>query len=135
GQMLLLVEDEETLRLALSLSLKKNGFRVLATGNGRTALDLFRERAREVEAIVLDLTLPGMSGLEVLQELRRIRPDIKIVLTSAYDCETVNNRFGWTERESCTFVKKPYRIGELLNALRGLDKQTEARVKSAAAEA
>ncbi|MGA8595966.1 MAG: response regulator [Bryobacteraceae bacterium] len=126
NRIVLLVEDEETLRLAVSMSLKKNGFSVLAAADGRAALDLFHERAQDIDTIVLDLTLPGMSGVEVFQEVRRIRPDTRIVLTSAYDRERVSDAFGFGE-EVCAFVRKPYRIGELISALRGAVGHTERR--------
>jgi two-component system, cell cycle sensor histidine kinase and response regulator CckA len=127
NQVILLVEDEETLRLAVSMSLKKNGFSVLPAADGRVALGLFRERAQDIGTVVLDLTLPGISGVEVFQEVRRIRPDTKIVLTSAYDRERVSDAFGFGEQSICTFVRKPYRIGELISALRGAVGQTECR--------
>lgn len=119
-QVILFIEDEETLRFSISLSLKKSGFTVLATGDGRVAIDLFRERPQEIAAIVLDLNLPGMSGEEVLQELGRIRKDTKIVLTSGYDREKVNERLGLNEQASWTFVRKPYLVDDLLGALRAV---------------
>lgn len=126
NQTILLVEDEETLRLAVSMSLKKNGFDVLAIGDGRAALSLYREQAEEIDAVLLDLTLPGVSGAEVFQEMRRIRPDAKIVLTSAYDREQVSARFASGDQAVCTFIRKPYRIGELVSALRGVVRQPAA---------
>lgn len=132
NQVILFVEDEETLRLSVSLSLKKNGFAVLATGDGRAALDLFRERAQDIGAIVLDLTLPDMSGSEVLHELRRIRPDAKLVVTSAYDRETVDDHLPFNEQASCKFLRKPYRLDELLGVLRAQVHQTESHARSAA---
>ena len=125
-QKVLIVEDEETLRLAVSMSLKKNGFSVLAAADGHAALDLLREHADQIDAILLDLTLPGASGVEVFQELRQIRPKARIVLTSAYDRESVSARLPSDEHAVCTFIRKPYRIGELVIALRGTGGRTEA---------
>jgi PAS domain S-box-containing protein len=130
GQVILLVEDEETLRLVLSLSLQKNGFTVLEAADGRAALDLTRDRAQEISAIVLDLNLPEISGTEVFREFRRIRPEAKVVITSAYESERVQNSFGITEQAGCSFVKKPYRIAELLSALRAVLQQDEAPARS-----
>jgi len=123
---LLLVEDEETLRLAVSMSLKKNGFSVLEAEDGRVALELFREHAKDIDVTLLDLTLPGLSGAEVCQEIRRIRPDAKIILTSAYDRDRVSSHFTSLEQAFSNFIRKPYRIADLLNALNAIGVQTEA---------
>jgi two-component system cell cycle sensor histidine kinase/response regulator CckA len=112
----LLVEDEETLRLAVSKALRKRGFPVLAAGDGRSAVNLFQDRSKDIDVVVMDLTLPGMSGPDALKEIRRIRPDVKVILTSAYDRES-----GATTLDghgTAPFLRKPYRFGELVRALR-----------------
>jgi DNA-binding response OmpR family regulator len=101
------------------MSLKKNGFSVLAVGDGRAAINLFRECAQRIDATLLDLTLPGVSGVDVFHELRRIRPDAKIILTSAYDLERIKAPFTSAEQIPSGFIRKPYRIDELVAALRG----------------
>ncbi|HXA51988.1 MAG TPA: PAS domain S-box protein, partial [Candidatus Acidoferrum sp.] len=80
----LVVEDEEALRVAVSRMLRKRGFSVLEAGDGKTAVAVFRAQASEIDAVLLDMTLPGMSGPEVLHALRRIRPDVRVILTTAY---------------------------------------------------
>src|SRR5437868_2587438 len=84
GGIILVVEDEEALRLAVSKMLRKKGLTVIEAANGKSGVDLFRASVSEVDVVLLDLTLPGMSGGEVLSELRRIQPDVKVVITSAY---------------------------------------------------
>ena len=116
---ILLVEDEETLRHAVSMSLQKNGFSVLTAGDGRAALNLFRERSKEIDLILLDLTLPGMSGAEVCREVRRVSPDVKITFTSAYNKEQMSAGFPASEEAPYSFIRKPYRISELVHTLRG----------------
>jgi PAS domain S-box-containing protein len=114
---LLLVEDEETLRLAVAMSLRKHGFFVVTAADGRTALNLFRERSNDIDLILLDLTLPGMSGAEVCREVRRISPDVKIILTSAYDRERMSAGFPAGEQVPYSFIRKPYRIAELVRTI------------------
>jgi PAS domain S-box-containing protein len=128
NQTVLLVEDEQTLRLAVSMALKKKGFSVLAAGDGRAAVNLFRERAHDIDVILLDLTLPALSGVEVFREMRRIRPDAKIILTSAYDREKVSDRFASGEQAVSAFIRKPYRVRELISALHRVFSQAEAGV-------
>jgi two-component system, cell cycle sensor histidine kinase and response regulator CckA len=128
SQTIFLVEDEETLRLAVSMALRKNGFSVLTADDGRAALNLFQERADNIDAILLDLTLPELSGVEVLYEMRRLRPNARVILTSAYDREMVSGHFGSGEQAVCAFIRKPYRIRELVRVLQGVLSQAEAGV-------
>ncbi len=114
----LMVEDEEPLRIGVSKMLRLRGFRVIECGDGTTALDLFRKNAPPVDVVVLDLNLPGMSGREVLAELQRVRPGVKIILTSAYGRDwvqaTVGGQFAWP------YIRKPYQLTELTALLRSL---------------
>ena len=61
------------------------------------------------------MTLPGMSGIEVLAELRKIRPDIKVILTTAYSREMAMSTVG--EQRISEFIRKPYLMAELLGML------------------
>lgn len=65
--------------------------------------------------VVLDISLPGMSGLEVFAELRRIRPDVKVILTTAYQETAVPAVSG---QQAWAFVRKPYQINDLVNPIR-----------------
>jgi PAS domain S-box-containing protein len=125
GHTILLVEDEEVLRQAISKSLEKLGFSVLTAGDGRAAVKLFCERSREIDLILLDLTLPGISGAEVFREVRRLNPDIKILVTSAYDKHRISDNFLFREEVPYSFIRKPYRIGELVRTLQRTLHQTE----------
>jgi PAS domain S-box-containing protein len=112
----LVVEDEEALRLAVSLMLRKRGFSVLEAGDGKTAVAIFRTHASEIDAVLLDMTLPGMSGPEVLAALRCIRPDVRVILTTAYSQETalaaIEGEHSWA------YIQKPYQFSELTTLLR-----------------
>ena len=84
----LVVEDEHTLRLAVSKMLRKKGLSVIEAIDGIAAVELFRANEPDIALVLLDVTLPRMSGPEVFAELRRIRPDIKVIITTAYSQET-----------------------------------------------
>jgi PAS domain S-box-containing protein len=114
---ILLVEDEDTLRMATSSGLQKAGFSVLAVGDGRAAVNLFRARARDIDAVLLDVTLPGISGLQVLKEIRQVKADVKVILTSAYDSERVNSRAAHAGHSPHGFIRKPYRFFDLMRTL------------------
>ena len=66
--------------------------------------------------VLLDLTLPGMEGKDVFEGVRRIRPDIKVILTTAYSEEMTMSAVGG--QHDWAFIRKPYRITELAKMLR-----------------
>jgi PAS domain S-box-containing protein len=112
----LVVEDEDDLRLAVSKILRKQGFSVIEADNGHAGVDLFRARQREINVVLLDLTLPGMTGREVLEELRRLRPDVKVIITTAYSQDTALKTLGG--QQSWLYIRKPYRISEVTDLIR-----------------
>ena len=112
----LVVEDEEILRLAVSKMLRKERFSVLEAGDGTTGANLFRANEPKIDVVLLDVTLPGMSGRDVLAEMRRIRPDVKVVLTTAFNQDNALSSMG--EQHPWGYVRKPYRFRELIGLLR-----------------
>jgi signal transduction histidine kinase len=103
----LVVEDEHPLRLAVTKMLSQAGFKTLQVDNGSEAIDLLRADGGEIDAILLDMTIPGARSDEVLAEAVQARPDIKIILTSAYSEETAR-----------TIVNGPQIVGFRSQALR-----------------
>ena len=114
----LIVEDEEPLRFAVSKMLQLRGFRVIESGDGAEALNMFRRNAPPVDVVLLDLNLPGMSGREVLAELQAIRPGTKVILTSAYSRDRVQDSLGG--QFPWPYIRKPYQLTELTALLRSL---------------
>jgi CheY-like chemotaxis protein len=88
----------------------------MAASGGSAAIDLVRTHKDEIEVILLDLTLPGLSSREVFEQALRVRPNLKIVLTSAYSKETVDACF--TGLRITHFIRKPFQLGELEGVLR-----------------
>ncbi len=113
---ILVVEDEDTLRLSVSEMLRKRGFSVLEAGNGNLAVDLIRAQKEDIAVVLLDLTVPGKSSQEVFEELRRTRPDVKVILTSAHGRDRVDSLLRGLQNES--FIRKPYHLGELVSVVR-----------------
>ena len=116
GGTVLVVEDEDTLRIAVSKMLRRRGFTVIEAANGEAGVDLFRASALQIDVVLLDLTLPGMSGREVLGELRRVKPNVKVIITSAYSQEQAQNTLGG--QQPWRYIRKPYQINELAGLLR-----------------
>jgi CheY-like chemotaxis protein len=114
---ILMVDDEAHVRVVAALALEKTGFTVLTAADGQEAVAVFREHAKTVRAVLLDLTMPHMDGAATMNELRRIKPDVRVVLSSGYTEEDATRHF--TDRDLIGFLQKPYGLKDLLAAVRG----------------
>jgi len=124
GGTVLVVEDEDALRLAVSKMLRKRGFSVVEASDGRAGVDQFRGNEREIDVVLLDLTLPGMTGREVLEELRQMRPDVKVIITTAYSHDTALKAIGG--QQPWLYIRKPYRFSEVTDLLRNVCSHTRS---------
>jgi len=114
----LLVDDEHWVRDVVQRMLKMRGFEVLTAPGGREAVDLLRQSPAEIVCVILDLTMPGLPCKETCAEMRRIKPGVKIVLTSGYRKSDISRRF--TGDMVDDFLMKPYQSPELARMLKGL---------------
>lgn len=110
-----MVEDEEMLRLAIAKMLRKEGFTVIEAADGSEALRLAETHGPQLTAMLLDVTLPGIASPEILREVRRLRPDLRVILTSAYSEQKVAATFA--EIALPQFLRKPYRFTDILKLL------------------
>jgi PAS domain S-box-containing protein len=113
----LLVDDEETVLAVGRSMLEKLGFSVITAWDGREAVATYRSRSHEIAFVVMDLTMPHMSGEEAFRELRRIDPEVKVFISSGYSEWEISARF--TGKSLAGFIQKPYQIAELRNVLKG----------------
>ncbi len=112
-RVILVVDDESMLRSLASRALRKAGFEVLEAADGSQAWKIFQERGDRISAIVLDMTMPGMSGQEVLTAIRRVDTLMPVVLTSGYDSQdTAATRAADTRVQ---FLQKPYAPRDLVD--------------------
>jgi len=112
----LLADDDENVRYLSQRVLEHAGFHVLTAENGEEAVKVFRDHADEIVCVLLDLTMPVLGGEDALRQLRRIRKDVPVVLSSGYNEEEVVSRFAGKGLSG--FVQKPYTVPQLLSALR-----------------
>jgi CheY-like chemotaxis protein len=112
---ILLADDEESLRALGAMMLERLGFTVLTAVDGRDALELYRRRQREISLVILDLTMPHMDGAQVLDEIRRINSDICVILASGYSKEDVAMRFAGKRLSGV--LQKPYSLNKLRELL------------------
>ena len=108
---MLVVDDEEAVRLLAQRMLRRLGFEVLTANDGREALAAFRDHADTISCVLLDLSMPHMDGEETLRELRRIREDVPVILSSGFDEQETMNRF--VDEADAGFLQKPYRLEDL----------------------
>jgi PAS domain S-box-containing protein len=113
---LLIVEDEDPLRKALVKMLRNTGFAVFEAADGTSAIDILRANGGRIDAILLDMTIPGASIREVVAEAANLRPDIRVILTSAYSEEAFAGAMSQPQIRG--FVRKPFPLAGLLRTLR-----------------
>ncbi len=112
----LVADDDPAVRDVARSILEGSGFRVITASDGEEAVGVFRERSAEVSLVLLDMTMPRMGGEEAFRELRRLRRDVAVILTSGYDEGDATSRFAGSGLAG--FLKKPYRVSELLERVR-----------------
>jgi len=83
----------------------------LTTANGREAIKLFREHGEEIRCVLLDLTMPHMDGEEAFREMRRLNPEVRVIMSSGYNEQDVVERFAG--KDLACFIQKPYRLSNL----------------------
>ncbi|HTO94730.1 MAG TPA: ATP-binding protein, partial [Bacteroidota bacterium] len=113
---LMVVEDEEMLSELLKASLEALGYTVVVASNGDQALGMFESVGEEIDLVVSDLGLPGMSGAELFQKIRAIRGDARVIIATGYiDPET---RSELLNLGACGFIQKPYLPDDVARAVR-----------------
>jgi PAS domain S-box-containing protein len=113
---ILLVDDEKIVLEANREMLESMGYRVYAVGSGQEAIALFMGKRNEIDLVILDMIMPGISGGETFDRLREINPEIKVLLSSGYslngEAQTIMDR-------GCKgFIQKPFQIEKLSQKVR-----------------
>ena len=124
---ILVADDEDDVRAMVRAMLESFGYRVLEARDGREAVDLYRERSGEIDLVLLDMMMPGMTGEEAFAEIRRISPSARAVLASGYP-----DRRGAGDMAASGFsgyLQKPFRrreLGQMLSEALGNGSRKEA---------
>jgi two-component system cell cycle sensor histidine kinase/response regulator CckA len=126
GETILLVDDEADVRHIGRKLLSKLGYEVLEAADGIEALELARTQGERIRLVLLDLTMPKLSGKETFSRLREIWPELPVLICSGFlvDLSEFTRECG-----SCPdgFVQKPYSFGDIADLVRNtLDNQTHA---------
>lgn len=110
----LVVDDEPSVRLTAARALETAGFSVLTAADGSDALEVFRRNADDIVLVLLDMMMPNLNGEETFVELRKIRSDVRVILSSGYDRREASRAV----KGLAGFLQKPYRHTELIAAVR-----------------
>lgn len=115
GEMVIVVDDEDVVRNLAYEMLTRSGYNVKAFSSGREALEYFREHFKEVKAVLLDMIMPEMNGIDLFRKMKDIDENVKAVFSSGYGAN--DESLSSIIRESVCMVSKPYRMRELLEAV------------------
>ncbi|MCE5249322.1 cache domain-containing protein [bacterium] len=113
NETILVVEDEQSVRELAQKALKLYGYTVISACDGIEGLEMFKKYLDSIDLIILDLTMPRMSGKELLEEMVSINGNKKIIISSGQSDETIH-----TYTQAMGFVSKPYTIKELVSTVR-----------------
>jgi CheY-like chemotaxis protein len=113
----LLVDDEETVRGMGVEMLKELGFTAITATDGREAVEMFRNTP-EIAFVILDLTMPHMDGEQCFRELRLLKPDVKVIMSSGYNEQEVTQKF--IGKGLAGFIQKPYRLSSLRDTIQSV---------------
>jgi len=109
--LILIVDDEESLRLTLKEILETCGYNVLLAEDGRQGLKIFSERCNEIKLILLDLAMPNMAGKESYIEMKKIFPAVKVLVISGFKRDQRVRDI--MELGVSGFLSKPFTMAEL----------------------
>ncbi|MGH2674968.1 MAG: response regulator [Actinomycetota bacterium] len=121
GLRVLVVDDDPQILRAVRTSLQARGYEVRAAGNGETALDQLATDA--VDLVILDLSLPGIDGHEVIRRLRGFS-DVPVLILSVR--ESQDDKIAALDAGADDYVTKPFSIGELLARMRAVERRAQA---------
>jgi CheY-like chemotaxis protein len=108
---ILWVDDEEIALEVWSQMLQKLGYTVLQARYGREALEIFEKRKNKISLVILDMRMPGMNGCEVYDRLKKIQPQVKIILVSGYIEQYALGEI--SQRNFNGYIEKPFKLKEL----------------------
>lgn len=115
---ILLVDDEGQVRRIATKMLERIGYTIVGAANGDEALQVYEASEAPFDAVILDISMPGMSGLECFQRIRTINPSAKVLFSSGHDMGEVGQKL--LDEGAKGFLQKPYKLKELEAALLAL---------------
>ena len=107
----LIVDDEEIIRSLATRILQRDGYDVITASSGNQGLQIYAQQPDQIDLVLMDMTMPGISGVETLRRIREIKPELPCIISSGHVADQqhisddlMNNTF---------FLQKPYRLDKL----------------------
>lgn len=108
---ILLVDDDRIIIDVARDMLEILGYRVIATQQGREAVDIYTRQKDKIDLVIQDMVMPGMNGADVFQALKKINPEVRVILASGY---VMNKQIAAVMEQGCrAFMPKPFRLEDL----------------------
>ena len=115
GPTLLVVDDDDMVRLAIQRMLEHLGYRAIAAASGEEALDIYEQSSAEIAVIILDITMPGLGGIETFRRLRAMDSQVKVIVTSG---DPLNPAIRELEAQGISYMlAKPFHTEQLARAI------------------
>jgi PAS domain S-box-containing protein len=115
GGTILVVDDEDVVRELLVDMLRELGFETISASDGLEGVRVYRERRADVDLVILDMVMPGLSGREAFREMKKISPDLKAILSTGFSRKGAVQ--ATMEEGILGFIQKPYTLDQLSQAI------------------
>jgi DNA-binding NtrC family response regulator len=115
---ILVVDDDDGMRKLLEVALTRHGFQVRVTANGREAVELYAREKDAIDAVILDVRMPGQDGPRTLADLQRLNPQVRAVFVTGFPGE--HNEEDLLMLGAVRVFDKPFRLMDLIEFLRKL---------------
>ena len=115
-RLVLVIDDEASVREAVTDILELEEMPVITAPDGQHGLELYRDRQTDIGLVLLDLSMPGLNGEQTFHELRKINPQVQVILSSGYSQDEVAQRFA--DQSRVGFIQKPYEPSKLVREIR-----------------
>jgi two-component system cell cycle sensor histidine kinase/response regulator CckA len=116
AETILLVDDEQMVLKVTRELLESLGYRVYAAGSGQEAVAVYMDKRNEIDLVILDMIIPGMSGGETFDRLREINPEIRVLLSSGYSLDGEAQAI--MDRGCNGFIQKPFQLSNFSNKVK-----------------
>lgn len=117
GGLILIADDEEPVRKISQRMVEKLGFSVITACDGKEAVSLYETHQKEIRCVILDMTMPRLSGSEALARIRELNPSVKAIIASGYGSDHAEEAHQAADKHRF-YLQKPYQIAELRQVLR-----------------
>ena len=111
GRKVLLVDDEKMVLEVGKAILQRMGNEVITAASGEEALDQFDQHRESIGCVVLDLTMPGLDGKATFKRLRKLSPELPIIIASGLAVDQITGQFG--DMPPSSVIQKPYQVADL----------------------